>query len=146
MILCLELENFSENHQRSDFDVMNVSMVLSGLSETEEAETFAWDLGNIEVPSHGRVVQVSVVVSTINFRPRGPKTWDANLHDPKTQISLSNSLGSRVTLGSRNKSNCHPCYGNSKTSLSQDLSRSSGDTNRRCQKTLLAMTFLISLS
>ena len=47
-------------------------MVLSGLFETEEAEAFAWDLGNLEVPSHVLVVQVVVVVSTINFRPRGP--------------------------------------------------------------------------
>ena len=46
-------------------------MVLSGLTEMEEAEAFAWDLGNLEVHSHTLVVQV-VVVSTINFRPRRP--------------------------------------------------------------------------
>ena len=47
-------------------------MVLSGLFETEEAEAFAWDLGNLEVRIRVLVVQVVVVVSTINFRPRGP--------------------------------------------------------------------------
>ena len=44
-------------------------MVRSGLFETEEAEAFAWDLGDFEVRSRVMVVQV-VVVSTINFRPR----------------------------------------------------------------------------
>lgn len=57
MILCLGLEKFAENLQRSDFDVMEVSMVLSDLSETEEAEACLLDLGDIEVPSHVRVVQ-----------------------------------------------------------------------------------------
>ena len=47
-------------------------MVLSGLYETEEAEAFAWNLGNLEVPIRIIVVQVVVVVSTINFRPQGP--------------------------------------------------------------------------
>ena len=44
-------------------------MVLSGLSETEEAEAFAWNAGNLEVRSRVFALQV-VVVSTINFRPR----------------------------------------------------------------------------
>ena len=44
-------------------------MVLSGLFETEEAEAFARDIGNLEVRSRRLVVQVSVVVSTIEFRP-----------------------------------------------------------------------------
>ena len=35
------------------------------LSETEEAEAFAWDLENLEVRSHVTVVQVAVVVSAI---------------------------------------------------------------------------------
>ena len=47
-------------------------MVLSGLFETEELEAFAWDIGNLKVPDHALGVQVAVVVSTINFRPRGP--------------------------------------------------------------------------
>ena len=47
-------------------------MVRFCLSETEEAEAFAWDIGNLEVPSGVPAVQVVVVVSTINFRPRGP--------------------------------------------------------------------------
>ena len=47
-------------------------MVLSGLFEAEEAEAFAWYLGNLEVPDHAIGVQVVVVVSTINFCPRGP--------------------------------------------------------------------------
>ena len=41
-------------------------MVGSSLSEMEEAEAFAWDTENFEVPDH---VQVIVVPSTINFRP-----------------------------------------------------------------------------
>ena len=51
---------------------MAALIVLSGLSETEEAEAFAWDLGNLEARSRESAVQVSVVVSTINFRPQGP--------------------------------------------------------------------------
>ena len=47
-------------------------MVLSGLFETEELEAFACDIGNLKVPDHELGVQVVVVVSTINFRPRGP--------------------------------------------------------------------------
>ena len=47
-------------------------MVLSGLPETEEAEALAWDLGNLEVCDCELALQVSVFVSTINFRPRGP--------------------------------------------------------------------------
>ena len=58
-------------------------MVLSGLSETEEAEAFASDIGNLEVRSRVTGVQV-VVVSTINFRPRGPVVWDLN--DPRFEI------------------------------------------------------------
>ena len=45
-------------------------MVQSGLFEMEEAEAFAWDLGNLEVRSRVRSVQV-VIVWTINFRPQG---------------------------------------------------------------------------
>ena len=48
------------------------TMALSGLSETEKAEALAWDARNLEVHSHAKGVQVVVVVSTINFRPRGP--------------------------------------------------------------------------
>ena len=74
--MCLFLEKSSKDLQRSDVDViaaiMVVTMVLSGLSETEEAEAFAWDLGNREVRNHVLGVQFVVVVSTINFRPRGP--------------------------------------------------------------------------
>ena len=44
-------------------------MVLSGLFGTEEAEAFAWDVGNLEVPVQMRVVQVHAVGSTSNFRP-----------------------------------------------------------------------------
>ena len=47
-------------------------MVFSGLSETEEAETFAWDLENLEIRSRVLAVQVVIVVSSINFRPQGP--------------------------------------------------------------------------
>ena len=47
-------------------------MVLSALSETEEAEAFASDLVNLEVLSHVAVVQSVVVVSTLSFRQRCP--------------------------------------------------------------------------
>ena len=60
----------SKDLQRRDYEVMPAIMVLSGLSETE-AEFFAWNLGNLEVRSRVRGAQVVVVVSTINFRPRG---------------------------------------------------------------------------
>ena len=70
-LLWLFLEKSSKDLQRREVDVIVATMVLSGLSETEEAEAFAWDLGNLEVPSHAIGVQVFVVVSTINFRPEG---------------------------------------------------------------------------
>ena len=47
-------------------------VVRSGLSETEESNAFAWDIGNLEVRSHEFAVQVVVTFSTINFSPRGP--------------------------------------------------------------------------
>ena len=68
----LFVEKSSKDLQRSDPDEIVTTMVLSGMSETEEAEAFAWDLGNLEVRSHTRAVQVVVLVSTVNFRPRGP--------------------------------------------------------------------------
>lgn len=57
--------------QRSDCDDIGGKMVESGPFETEEADCFAWNLGNSEVPSHVSSLHV-VVVSTINFAPRGP--------------------------------------------------------------------------
>ena len=75
VILFLFLEKSSKDLQRSDYDPkvgIVYMMVLSGLSETEEAAFSAWDIGNCEVRSRVLVVQVVVVVSTINFRPRGP--------------------------------------------------------------------------
>ena len=45
----------SKDLQRGDCDGIGAfpgTMVLSGLSETEVAEAFAWDLGNLEVSSH----------------------------------------------------------------------------------------------
>ena len=69
--MCLFLEKSSKDLQRCDYEAIVATMVLSGLFETEEAEAFAWDLGNLEVSSHV-TVQVVVVVSTINFRPRAP--------------------------------------------------------------------------
>ena len=68
-------------------------MVRSGLSETEEAEAFAWDLGNLEVLSRVPVVQVVVVCSTINFRPRGPVI--RNFHDPRLEMRLSRTTSIR---------------------------------------------------
>ena len=52
--------------------VIPAKMVQSSLSETEEPEHFAWYVGNLEVHSRKFVVQVVVVVSTINFCPRVP--------------------------------------------------------------------------
>ena len=74
-LLCLFLETSPKDLQRSDYEAIEVfpnTMVLSGLSETEEADAFCWDLRNFEVRSRELGVQVVVVVSTINFRPRGP--------------------------------------------------------------------------
>ena len=71
-LLCLFLEKSSKDLQRNERKAISSLMVLSSLSETEEADAFPGSLGNLEVPSHVRVVQVVVVVSTINFRPRGP--------------------------------------------------------------------------
>ena len=62
-------------------------MILSGLFEADKAEAFAWDLGNLEVSSHPRAVQVVVVVSTINFRPRVAVV--RNFDDPRLEMMLS---------------------------------------------------------
>ena len=65
----------SKELQRRECDGIGAfpgTMVLSSLSETEVAEAFAWDLGNLEVPNYAKAVQVAVVVSTINLHPRGP--------------------------------------------------------------------------
>ena len=72
MLLCLLHDKSSKHLPRSEGSDIVASMVLSGLFETEEAEASFEDLGNLEVRSRGLVVQVFVVVSTINFRPRGP--------------------------------------------------------------------------
>ena len=69
MLLCLLHDKSSKHLQRSEGSDIVASMVLSGLFQTEEAEAFAWNIGNLEVRSRECVVQV-VVVSTINFRPR----------------------------------------------------------------------------
>ena len=70
-LLRLFLEKNSKDLQRSDIDVIAAVMVLSSLFETEEADAFACAVGNLEVTKRTFPVQV-VVVSTINFRPRGP--------------------------------------------------------------------------
>lgn len=54
-----------------DFQLSGIQLVLSGLFETK-AEDFPWDLENLEVPSQVLVIEVVVVVSRINFCPRGP--------------------------------------------------------------------------
>ena len=64
-------------------------MILCGLSETEEGEAFAWDIGNLEVRSRVLAVQV-VVVSTINFRPRGPVVL--NFADPRLEMTIPISI------------------------------------------------------
>ena len=70
-------------------------MAFYSLSETEEAEAFAWNLGNLEVRSRVLAVQV---VATIIFRPRGPKTSDDTIQDLRDTTSLSNSRESRAAL------------------------------------------------
>ena len=65
----LFLEKSSKDLKRRDCDEIVATMVQSGLFETEEAEAFAWDIGNFEVCSGVLAIQVVVVVSTINFRP-----------------------------------------------------------------------------
>ena len=69
MILSLFLVKSSKDLQRRENDVIHTIMVLSSLSETDKPESFAWDVGNREVSGHKSIVQVVVVVSTINFRP-----------------------------------------------------------------------------
>ena len=64
--MCLFFAKSSKNLQRRDYDVIVAIMVLSSLSETEEAEEFVWDTENLEACNRIFVVQV-VVVSTINF-------------------------------------------------------------------------------
>ena len=49
----LFLEKSSKDLQRRDYDVIEAKTVRSGLSETEEAETFAWDLGNLDIAFFG---------------------------------------------------------------------------------------------
>ena len=71
-LLCLFLEKSSKDLQRSDYDEIAGDMVLAGLPETEEAEALAWDLGNLEVLDCELALQFVILVSTINFRPRGP--------------------------------------------------------------------------
>ena len=70
--LRLFVEKSSKDLQRIDYEVIAATTVLSGLSETEEATAFAWDAGNLEITKRKFVVQGVVIVSTINFRPRGP--------------------------------------------------------------------------
>ena len=69
---CLFLAKVSKDLQVSDFDEIVAVVVLSRLFETEEAGSFARDIGNLEVPSHARAVQVVVFVSTVNFGPQEP--------------------------------------------------------------------------
>ena len=66
--LCLNQR--SKDLKRGEEEVVVATMVLFGLSETEKPEACAWNVRNLEVHSHGFVVQV-VVVSTVNFCPQG---------------------------------------------------------------------------
>ena len=68
--LSLFLAKSSKELQRTEDEEMMATMVLSSLSETQEAEAFAWNIGNPEVRSRVRVFQIAVVLSTINLRPR----------------------------------------------------------------------------
>ena len=47
--------------QTRECEVILAEMVLSGLSETEKAEAFAWDIRNLEVHCHVLGVHVAVV-------------------------------------------------------------------------------------
>ena len=68
--LSLFLEKSSKDLQRTESKAIMVTVVLSSLSEAEEAEAFAWNAGNLEIPQLKLVVQVFVSSSRINLRPR----------------------------------------------------------------------------
>ena len=107
-------------------------MVLSSLFETEEAEAFAWNFGNLEVPSHAIAIQVVFSRRSISvhkdrlLKLRWPNTWDDSIQYHFHTTSLSNSLGSRAALWGRNKSKCPSRLLKSKLSFSQDLPHASG--------------------
>ena len=87
--MCLFLEKCSKDLQRRERDDIKITainqsiMVHSGLSETEEAEAFAWDLGNREVRSRVTVVQVVVVVSRRSI---------SSHEDPSFETSMTQDL------------------------------------------------------
>ena len=68
--LSLFLEKSSKDLQRTEAEGILVTVALSSLSESEEAEAFAWNAGNLEIPQLKLVVQVFVSSSRINLRPR----------------------------------------------------------------------------
>lgn len=68
--MSLVLKESSKYLQRSDCELITPIVVHSDLPETEEAESFTWDLENAEIHSCAPVVQVIGVVSTINLPPR----------------------------------------------------------------------------
>ena len=67
--LGLLLEKSSKDLQRPEDKAKLSLIVRSGLSESKEAEAFAWNAGNPEVPSQLSTIQL-VGISAINFRPR----------------------------------------------------------------------------
>ena len=70
-------------------------MVLSRLSETEEAEAFAWNLGNPEVRSRVPAVEVDVVL-TINFH--ADPSFETSMTPPHSICAPCTTL-TRRTLG-----------------------------------------------
>ena len=74
----LVLEECPKDLREREYEIMSANMILSGPSETEETEAFA---GTLEIL---KFVQ-AVVVSTINFHPRGPIVSD--LDDPRLEIT-----------------------------------------------------------
>ena len=67
--LWLFLEKGSEDLKRLEIERKIALMVRSSLSEANEPETFAWNLGNLEVRNRVFGVQVVVILLKGNFPP-----------------------------------------------------------------------------
>ena len=89
-LLRLLLEKSSKDLQRSDFDNKLAKMVLSGLSETEEAETFAWDLGNCQKAQQS--VFINVYTHEKEEHQRKKCSYDVYIHIELDEIKRQNLI------------------------------------------------------
>ena len=73
-VVCLFIAKTPEDLQSSDTHALVGDspgrIVALNRPETDEPETFAWHVGNDEIPSCMDVVQLITVFATIEFRPR----------------------------------------------------------------------------